>query len=84
MAFYFIALYSLHQRSRKVKNTPFLRDVKGIKFLHVGRFRVPCRLCNVRTGLRKKRKTGNSGFGGGGVVLLFLFLLYWHASLYCT
>jgi hypothetical protein len=29
MAFYFIALYSLHQRSRKVRNAPFLRDVKG-------------------------------------------------------
>jgi len=29
MAFYFIALYSLHQKSHKVRNTPFLRDVKG-------------------------------------------------------
>jgi hypothetical protein len=29
MAFYFVALYSLRQRSRKVRNTPFLRDVKG-------------------------------------------------------
>ena len=28
-AFYFIALYALHQRSPKVRNTPFLRDVKG-------------------------------------------------------
>jgi hypothetical protein len=29
MAFYFITLYSFHQRSHKVRNTPFLRDMKG-------------------------------------------------------
>ena len=29
MTFYFIALYQLRQRSHKVRNTPFLRDVKG-------------------------------------------------------
>ena len=57
-----LLLYIHYIRGRLRSETHHFKEIWKVKFLYVCRFLVPCRLCNVRTGLTKNRRTGNSGF----------------------
>jgi hypothetical protein len=72
---FILLLYIRYIRGRLRSETRHFKEMWKVKVLRVFRFRVPCRLCNVRTGLRKKRRTGNSGFCVAVVVVVAVVVL---------